>query len=379
MAWPKVLIILAVLLTGSTAFATVPAPAELPPPDFSARQYIDSKGCVFLRDGEVWSPRQARDGTLLCGYPPTFSARRKTPDQGAALFAPPRGEGSRAHQIEMVLTEALITNLRPGELASDPRPITKLPDMGPEPAPDGPIAELRAEMAAKPTIAAKMGGGLRPNQELCHLLGYDGGPRGKNTGQSRNGLGQDPSGGFCADLPRNDLARLAFSRPVPVASQPQAADQPAGSEPAGNEGAGGQEATITVSAPPKPKQQAPDRGGAGQAGSRAKTGSGQEKERDTGASDKRRQSPETAPPRSLADLVPPGARYVHIGAYGDPANAERAIGRLGGSGLPILKSRGTGKGAGLHLVIAGPFDSRQAVVMALDKIRKAGFRDSFAR
>ncbi|MDN3710878.1 SPOR domain-containing protein [Paracoccus cavernae] len=54
----------------------------------------------------------------------------------------------------------------------------------------------------------------------------------------------------------------------------------------------------------------------------------------------------TGPARSLGDLVPPGARYVHIGAYADPANAQRAIARLTGSGLPILKSSGKGKGEG---------------------------------
>lgn len=81
----RVVILLTALLVAWDARAAGPAPAELPPPDFTARQYIDSKGCVFLRDGEAWVARQARDGTMLCGYPPTLSARRRAPDQADGL------------------------------------------------------------------------------------------------------------------------------------------------------------------------------------------------------------------------------------------------------------------------------------------------------
>ncbi|MFB9225073.1 SPOR domain-containing protein [Paracoccus cavernae] len=385
MAWPKVLIFLAALLTSGAAYASGLPPAEQPPPDFTARQYIDSKGCVFLRDGAVWVARQARDGTMLCGYPPTFSARRRGPDQGPALFSAQTGAGSRAQQIEQVLTEALITNLKAGELASDPRPLASLPDMGPEPAQSGPIEELRAEMAAKPAISAKMGGGLRPNQELCNLLGYNGAPDGK-TGPAggKGALGSDPSGGFCADLPRNDLARLAFSRPVPPSlrhSGGEGAGDGQQGDRLGADAAGSVTKTAAL-APARPPAKATKGGGRSQGVKEGGTGTAApaKGQRAGSAAASARSAPvTTGPARSLGDLVPPGARYVHIGAYADPANAQRAIARLTGSGLPILKSSGKGKGEGLHLVMAGPFNSRQAVVMALDKLRKAGFRDAFAR
>jgi hypothetical protein len=48
-------------------------PAELPPPDFRGQQYVDSKGCLFLRAGEegatVWVPRVTRKGGAICGDP----------------------------------------------------------------------------------------------------------------------------------------------------------------------------------------------------------------------------------------------------------------------------------------------------------------------
>lgn len=52
-----------------------PEPAELPPPDFAGQQYVDSRGCLFLRAGyggqTLWVPRVTRAGQPLCGYPPS--------------------------------------------------------------------------------------------------------------------------------------------------------------------------------------------------------------------------------------------------------------------------------------------------------------------
>lgn len=51
-------------------------PAELPPASFSANQYVDSKGCVFIRagiDGTVtWVPRVTRTREQLCGFQPSL-------------------------------------------------------------------------------------------------------------------------------------------------------------------------------------------------------------------------------------------------------------------------------------------------------------------
>jgi cell division septation protein DedD len=50
-------------------------PAELPPADFAGQQYVDSKGCLFVRAGDgtkvLWIPRVSRDGAQVCGYPPS--------------------------------------------------------------------------------------------------------------------------------------------------------------------------------------------------------------------------------------------------------------------------------------------------------------------
>jgi cell division septation protein DedD len=50
-------------------------PAELPPADYAGQQYVDSKGCMFVRAGRgaevVWVPRVSREGVPICGNPPS--------------------------------------------------------------------------------------------------------------------------------------------------------------------------------------------------------------------------------------------------------------------------------------------------------------------
>lgn len=51
-------------------------PAEFPPAAFKGKQFVDSRGCIFIRagiDGKVtWVPRVTRNRMAICGYKPTF-------------------------------------------------------------------------------------------------------------------------------------------------------------------------------------------------------------------------------------------------------------------------------------------------------------------
>ncbi len=82
--------VLALMLV-SPAQAEISKPAELPPADYAGQQYVDSKGCLFMRAGqpgqEIWLPRVTRAGVPLCGNPPS-GRRVPVVEEGAAETAP---------------------------------------------------------------------------------------------------------------------------------------------------------------------------------------------------------------------------------------------------------------------------------------------------
>lgn len=82
----------AVLLAAVAAFATagvgqaqaLDGPREQPPASFDGQQFVDSRGCVFLRaarDGKpFWVQRLTGDRQPMCGYQPTVIEQTVTQD-----------------------------------------------------------------------------------------------------------------------------------------------------------------------------------------------------------------------------------------------------------------------------------------------------------
>lgn len=69
-------------------------PAEFPPAAYSGRQYVDSKGCAFIRagvDGNVtWVPRVDRARRQACGFEPTLAQAGQTSETTVASAAAPQ-------------------------------------------------------------------------------------------------------------------------------------------------------------------------------------------------------------------------------------------------------------------------------------------------
>lgn len=289
-------------------------PAEAPPPDFTSRQYIDSTGCVFLRSDQGWEARLDPDGVPICGYPPTLSALRAKTDPLAepdpALAMPGMGEA------EARLLAAVAGEMRPGDFVGAPPPSAS-PAPTPPPAPRGPATDPRhqldAALVTAPQIAAASTVDLHPDARLCALLGTTPATEGPGA------LGQDPTGGYCA---------------AALLSAPQVPSVPVVAAPA-----------IAAPEPARPKVAA--------------------------AGKPKAAAPRAAPTRQSGPaMIPASARWLEVGRFATPAEADTAAARLSARGFAVARAPLRGGTA----IMAGPFTSRQAIVSARDRLIRLGYR-----
>lgn len=314
------------------------APAQVPPPDFGAALFIDAGGCVRERDGTGWRPRLLPDGIPDCGYPPT--PLPGPPPRAADLPLPPG-----LPEAEGRLLATMAEGLRPGDFLP-PAPVAPPPPMPGHPA----MRAIATALSDKGLAARATLSGTRPNARLCALIGQGGAGGG--------GLGADPTRGFCpGDAPGLVTAALRPAAALPIkAETPPAKAVAEGAAPADRidrpAGAGATASAAPV-APPR-SAPLPRPAGAGASGPTPAAATG--------------------PRRALVadeSLIPAGARYLQLGGPVDPEAAQAGFVRVAALGLPAGRGRVPG-GDGV-LVMAGPFDSRQAIVRAYARLRTAGF------
>jgi hypothetical protein len=83
---------LGVLPAQAQSLRNADQPAEFPPASYSAAQYIDSRGCVYVRAGFAgqvnWIPRVNRKRNHICGMKPSLASTRTAAAPAAAAPTP---------------------------------------------------------------------------------------------------------------------------------------------------------------------------------------------------------------------------------------------------------------------------------------------------
>lgn len=384
-------------------------PAEFPPESFSANQYVDSKGCAFVRAGlsgtVTWVPRVRQDRSQLCGLEPSIS-QAATAVQPVVADAPLETSAGFEQEGEGAPTDTIVSN----EAAQEASPVTAVrtsepaqasvipaPSLAPPPplpaARPGLVASRRvgdpirtvASIVTPPVIRSGQDNALAsqppatPYLEACagltgiqpHLINrvtgqaIDCGPADAGDIQSEaasvTGVPRMTLAEACAIAAqsRRPVINQATGRPINCVAAPSAASSsarasgPIAGPPPGYRGVWADGRVNPQRGIPavteRPLAQPTTSAASAQAGSE-QTG-----------------------------LVPVGAYFVQVGTYGVPSNADRAAGRVRAMGYPVAFARLQRQGRALQAVAAGPFSDVASVNAALSWARSAGYSDAFVR
>jgi sporulation related protein len=296
-------------------------PAEFPPSGYTGTQYVDSRGCVYVRAGFAdavnWVPRVKRNRDLLCGFKPSLSASELAANAApgpAPVVAPSKPVVRTERPVAPVQTVRSV----PRPLPAAARPVATLPAVAPVRAP-AIYTTPPAVRPAKPVVAVNIALQL-PVVKVAVPPGYrkafsDGRLNPKRGGQTARGEAQ-MNQVWSQTVPRRLIESGA--RVARVA----------------------QVQTLISS--------------------------------------------KSAPVASASEMAAPatrsgGYRYVQVATFGDARNASNTVRRLQALGLPVSRANVSRKGKTLQIVFAGPISTQADLNRALIQVRAAGFSDAYFR
>jgi hypothetical protein len=360
MPWKAfVLVALASQAVAFDAFAqSRTGPAELPPAGFAGAQYVDSRGCAYVRAGYggqvTWVRRVGSDRRPICGLQPTRVGMERaraalaaeaaapataapppptTPARAARSAAPPPVAAARpapaapppaasqcparapvAQRFELVGGGTVVLCLERGVTITGARPGDPARPAGYVPGPGAQVVDPRVVPRVPATV-------VPPGYRLAWTDDRLNPQRGPRTAAGDRQM---------AALWTNEVPQ------VPVDDRRAAGSQPAPAP------------AITMSTRSVPPASVPA-------------------------------APQAAPAPARAPVTVAAGAFVQVGSFGVPANARRAEARLAALGLPVRTVRGTVAGKAVEVVRAGPFATGEAAQAALQAARAAGFGDAILR
>lgn len=371
--------LVAALFTVSSAQAQARQPAEMPPAGFAGQQYVDSRGCLFVRAGHGgqvrWVARIDRTRKPICGMTPsnqTMARAQRELNAPAPVVAAPAAAPVAAAP-------------RP---AAQPRPQAVAPAAPPVAVAPARVPTYQGAPGTNPVLGASRTAGCPAHAPYGKIYERAGAPGTILVCGSQppnfTGVHPDRHGNLGHTTGGQQVAQAWVDPNTRINYAPQFADQ-----------------AITVQ-PPKGYKQAwtddrlnPNRARGTVAGHQQMQQvwtTDEVPQRGVNEPRKRRwwesaaaqpQAPKQQAQVTYATKAAPkavaGARLVQVGSFGVPENASRAAQRLQSLGLPVQIGRATIKGKPVQVVSAGPFASPEQANAALAAVRRAGFGDAILR
>lgn len=442
-------------IAASAGFATLPVgaqikeqqPSEFPPASYKGKQYVDSKGCVFIRagiDGNVsWVPRVTRSRKTICGFKPSLSgqvasaapapAPAKAPVQITVNNAPAVAPAPKPRRVATPKAQPAPVVVRQTAPKPKPRVVQKpvVIAAAPRPAP-APAARVRtrtqtaggcrgASAISQQYLRGAAGLAVRCGPQAAPIVGTGYTATAPRAAQPRRyanaGVANDGVTAHTRIVPKHvAIHRLNTDKNVTVPEGYKTVWDDGRLNPKRTEQSlAGRTEMLLIWTQTVPRRLINQRTGRDVTGSvplvypyldvttqRRELGqvtivqrNGQLTKRiirNTGAAPrhvvkrqpvyssrsapvvKQPQAAAVSPPRAVA-----GKRYVQVGTFGKPANAQATAQKLARMGMParIGKHR---KGGKTYLTVqAGPFASPKAMHNAIQRVKAAGYRDAFAR
>ena len=313
-------LVLSAAAAEAQSLAQLGGPANLPPPGFSGQQFVDNRGCLFLRAGfgtnVNWVPRIDRNRKPLCGYPPTFGAAVTAtvepviaPEPEISALAEPATAPSVALAQPVAVASAAQPDAAPP--ARKRRTLMELLFGTPKPA----SAPSPAPVMAQSTPPAPPAPATAPSSAIPRP------PAGYQLAWKDDRLNPLRGMGTAAGQAQQDQVWTRNIPAVLVTTTPQAA-----------------RARVTVSTMSAPQGQS-----------------------------------------AKAPDVQRAASYVQIASFAQPANADAVKAQLRALGMPVATSQRMSKGKVLQVIYAGPFAALAEAERALALARDAGFSDAALR
>lgn len=423
-------------------------PAEFPPASFTGTQYVDSRGCIFVRAGVAgttrWVPRVTSNRQNLCGAQPTFAngapasagttAQAALPPGATLITAPPVAAAAGAAASTPPAANTPVRPVqRPAavrvEPAAPPRPAARV---NARVSPQQPVTAQRpgapmrtiASITTPPTLnrvpqtvaARPVAGQLASATTRC-AAGVRCGPQTQDPITRADGTGRRVEAPVITLTRREQASLNPQTRIVPrhvaqaQANAANAAVVPPGYRPAWQDDrlnpyrahgtVAGKAAMDLIWTQTVPRRLIDRRSGRDMTAynpnlvfpytdlaTQVRAGVPVAHRATVSTSGTQKAKPQrqvAAAPRVSTRATPPSApkavtgRFVQVGAFADPANADRTIRRLQAAGLPVSIQRSSSKGKPVQVILAGPFANAAALSQGLGAARAAGFRDAFAR